>query len=933
MKKLTPILFFLFTIAFTANAQRALKSKVLVTGTYTTSLDIALDSISRQYHLHFVFDRDFIHHFDVVDRYVNEPIKNVITQFCKENDLHYYVEADQTIYIIKDPQDVNVLKRALANSPVDPSQPNASLTEQNMPAVVNKPESRAKVKPTKTNFTISGRVIDQGTGESLPSAIISVSHTNISVTTNVDGYFSVLNVPADTCRLDIAYMGYRGDTFYLTPDNVKHNIVIGLFASSKSLEEVIINEKKTETLINTDKRRVSTVQISPQKLEELPNIGEKDILRSFQLLPGVSGSNESSSGVYVRGGTPDQNLVLFDGFTVYQVDHLYGFFSAFNSNAVKDVTLYKGGFSAKYGGRLSSVTDIVGKEGNKKEADFGVDMSLLSANAFAEMPVGDKSTLLLAFRRSYQGPLYDKIFKKFNGTSVTNTGRGGFGGRGGGGGGGFLRGANVTVPTSYFYDLDAKYTFSPDQKNLFSWSLYQGDDNLDNSRSLTFPSIYNTTGNINTTDKTTYGNLGSSLKWSRKWNSKLYSNTLLSYSTYHSNRTNAMQLTSADTSAVLHTTSSGTIETNNVKDASIKSDWEWQAKNNAKLLFGAFATRQDVAYNYTQNDTSQLVNERKTALTGGFYTELDLDPNDKLQIKPGLRATYYGPTGKLYIEPRLSATYTLTDRLTLKAASGRFDQFTDKVIREDVLSGSRDFWVLANGNTIPVSTANHYIGGFSYETKQYLIDVEGYYKQLDGLTEYSERETGNRRTAITLEQHFYTGTGYTRGIEFLLQKTHGNYTGWISYTLAQATNNFAVYGGEFPANQDARHEFKTVHVYRDGRWAFSASWIFSTGRPYTAPLSSFTVNDFSGNSRNYLTISSENGERLPNYSRLDAAITYDLIKLDSRKIGSIGFSMFNIYNRANVWYKEYNIVNNQVLASDVDYLGFTPNITLSLRWK
>ncbi|MDB4924811.1 TonB-dependent receptor [Mucilaginibacter sp.] len=938
MKKLALILLLTGITALTASAQGELKSTVLVNGSYTTTLDLFLDNLASKYHLQIVFNRGLVSRFDVVEHYDNEPLKNVLNQVCKANDLHYWVDADQVIYVIKEPQDVTALKKMRANPP--PENPDSPIpipkSTVSSAIIVHNDGPAVKIMPKSVNFTISGKVIDQGTGESLPASIITIRNSKISTTTNVDGNFTIVNVPADTCKLDITYMGYRADTFELTPENIKENITIGLFASNKALNEVVINDKRTESLMSTDKRRVSVLQISPQKLETLPSLGEKDILRSFQLMPGVSGSNESSSGVYVRGGTPDQNLVLFDGFTVYQVDHLYGFFSAFNSNAVKDVTLYKGGFSAKYGGRLSSVTDMVGKEGNKKEANYGIDLSLLSANAFAEMPLGNQSTLLLAYRHSYQGPLYNKIFQKFNSTQTTSGGGGG--GTGGpprGGGGGRFGGgsSSVTVPTSYFYDLNAKYTYTPDQKNLFSWSLYQGNDNLDNSRILNLPSFFAGGGNLNSTDKTTYGNLGSSLKWSRQWSPKLYSNTLLSYSTYHSDRNNSTALTSTNASGVSTTVNSGTFETNNVKDLSFKSDWEWQFKNNYKLLFGTFVSHQDVAYNYSQNDTSILVDQHRQAVTGGVYTEVEANPTDKLQIKPGVRTTYYNQTSKLYFEPRLSATYTVTDQLTLKASTGRFNQFTDKVIREDVLSGSRDFWVLANGSTIPVATANHYISGFSYETKDFLVDVEGYYKQLGGLTQYSERQTGNRRTGITLEQHFYTGTGYTRGVEVLLQKTRGNYTGWISYTLADAINNFAIYGGEFPANQDTKHEFKTVHMYKYGRWSFAATWIFATGRPYTAPLSSFTINDYAGNSHNYLTISAENGERLPNYSRLDAAVTYDLIKTDSRKIGSIGFSLFNMYNRANVWYKQYTIVNNQVITSNVDYLGFTPNITLSLRWK
>ncbi|MDN5286151.1 MAG: hypothetical protein JWR38_2425 [Mucilaginibacter sp.] len=958
MKQLLLITNFIFLISLTARAQRPLESQARFDGFYTLSLDKVLDTIAVKCHARIIYDKDVVDDYNVVDHFFNESLKEVLGNLCDKYGFHYWVEPDQTIYIIRSPGDLAHLKRlaqvkklaelAEAEKPVSApvamtpierylSLDNAANTvKPQPPAAVTAPTpATGPVETVSGRFNLSGRVVDASNGESLPSAIVRVQHTSISAVTNADGYFTLLGVPADTCLLDVTYIGYQQDNFRLTRENVKQKITIGLFSSINSLNEVVISDKKSQGVMSTDKRRVSVLQISPSKLDELPNIGEKDILRSFQLMPGISGSNESSSGAYVRGGTPDQNLVLFDGFTVYQVDHLYGFFSAFNSNAVKDVTLYKGGFSAKYGGRLSSVTDIVGKEGNSKEENIGGDLSLLSANIYVEKPLNDKSTLLLAFRRSYQGPLYKKIFDSFNSSTTAATGNntGAPGGRPGGGGGGFGgSGPTVTTPTSSFYDLNAKYTYSPDEKNRFSWSIYQGNDNLDNSKNITLP--FSTASSLSMTDKTTYGNLGSSLKWSSQWNSKLYSNTLLSYSTYHSNRDNSTHITVQDADGNDEDVGTGTFEKNNLKDFSLKSDWEWQATSKAKVLFGTFASRQSVSYEYSENDTSKLIDQHTKAFTGGVYAELEADPTDKLQIKPGLRTTYYDQTGKPYLEPRLSATYTVTDHFTLKAATGKFYQFTNRVIREDILSGSRDFWVLSNNSTIPVSSANHYTAGFSYERGQFLLDIEGYYKTLDGLSEYSQRETGNsRQGTVSLEEHFYTGTGYTKGIEVLFQKTRGKYTGWISYTLAQATNHFDIYGGDFPANQDTRHEFKTVHLYHFGRWSFSTTWIFATGKPYTAPLTSYTVNNYTGNSQTFLTISAKNSERLPSYHRLDAAVTYDLIKIDSRKIGSIGFSMFNIYNRANIWYKQYTIVNNQVITSNVNYLGFTPNITLSLKWK
>jgi len=957
MKQILLIISLIFLISLSAKAQRPLDSQARFDGFYTMSLDRLLDTIAAKCKVSIIYDKHTVEDNYIVDHFFNESLKDVLGRLCSSYGLHYWIEQDQTIYIIRSSEDLPHLKKmaklksptpsktaALVVDPVPMTAQERYLSQDNGMSKPKQPQPVAKtvVSPVENKFSpfnLRGRVIDASNGESLPAAVVKVQHSSINAVTNADGYFTLIGVPADTCQLDVTYIGYQQDNFPLNKENIKGPVTIGLFSSINSLNEVVIADKKSQGVMSTDKRRVSVLQISPAKLDELPNIGEKDILRSFQLMPGISGSNESSSGAYVRAGTPDQNLVLFDGFTVYQVDHLYGFFSAFNSNAVKDVTLYKGGFSAKYGGRLSSVTDIVGKEGNSKEENIGGDLSLLSTNIYVEKPINDHSTLLLAYRRSYQGPLYNKIFDKFNSSSSsTSTSArpaggaprpGGGGGFGGGGGG-----ANVTTPSSYFYDLNAKYTYSSDEKNRFSWSIYQGNDDLDNSKTITFPSAITTSRGLSSTDKTTYGNLGSSFKWSSQWNSKLYSNTLLSYSTYHSNRDNSTEMTTQAADGTDQTIKNGTLENNNLKDFSLKSDWELQATSKVKVLFGSFASRQNVSYAYSQNDTSKLIDQHSKAFTGGLYAELEADPTDKLEIKPSLRSTYYDQTNKPYLEPRLSATYTLTDHFTLKAATGKFYQFTNRVIREDILSGSGDFWVLSNGTTIPVSSANHYIAGFSYEKGEFLIDIEGYYKTLAGLSEYSQRQVGNTRLGTaSLEEHFYTGTGFTKGLEVLLQKTRGKYTGWISYTLAQATNHFDVFGGDFPASQDTRHEFKTVNLYHYGRWSFSATWIFATGKPYTAPLTSYTINNYSGTSSTFLTISAENSQRLPSYHRLDAAITYDLLKIDSRKIGSIGFSFFNIYNRANIWYKQYTIVNNQVITTDVNYLGFTPNITLSLKWK
>ena len=924
------LLFFNLLLIRQANAQNVQNDTAKVNKFITAPLDQVLDELSATYQIKFVFDRSEMHLLSVSDHYFQEKVKDVISQICKFHGIYYAKQPDGTYFILKKPEDITRLRRAAAQSK------NGEMGSMTISYKEQQEKAAAPVKPTRKNFSLAGRVTDNATGESLPAAFLKIRGTTITAVTNTDGYFNLQNVPSDTATILVSYAGFQPSVERLNPERALQKLVISLLPADNALNEVVINGKK-DGVMNTDTRRVSIIQLTPSKLAELPNIGERDILRAFQLMPGVSGSNESSSGAYVRGGTPDQNLVLFDGFTVYQVDHLYGFYSAFNVNAVKDVQMYKGGFSAKFGGRLSSVTDISGKDGNKKTPSFGVDLSLLSVNIYGETPVSDKSSVLFSLRRSYQGPLYNKIFNKLNNTTTTTAGggggMGGFGGRGG-------MANNQTQVSSWFYDLNGKYTYTPDDKNIISLSFYSGKDDLDNSRDLGIPSAISSTVNSSSiTDLTKYGNVGSSAKWSRRWTNKLYSNSLVSYSNYFSNRDRSTSSSITDTTGTTATVNNGTFENNNLKDYSAKSDWEWNISNSGKLLFGGFASAQDIKYTYAQNDTSFLINQYNRALSLGGYVELEQNFG-KLRMQPGMRLTHYDVTGKNYIEPRFSASYALTDKLMLKMATGRFYQFTNRVIREDILSGSKDFWVLANGSTIPVGSAFHYILGTSYETDNYLFSVEAYYKTLTGLTEYSLRQTGGGggmmmgpNSTITLEENFYNGEGYAKGIEFMAQKKVGKYTGWIGYTLAEAFNKFEVYGTDyFPASQDVRHEFKSINMFHQGRWTLTATWIYASGRPYTAPVGSYTIDRAGAGTKTYFVISGKNSERLKAYHRLDAAITYDLIKTNTKKIGTIGFSFFNIYNRSNTWYREYSIQGNQVISTDVNYLGFTPNLTLSLKW-
>ena len=783
----------------------------------------------------------------------------------------------------------------------------------------------AQKYPTKNNneYSVTGIIKDQPTGEALPFASVLIKGTNIGVSANADGYFTITKIPSDTSTLIFQYLGYSQLKIKLNGELFKSQLKVEMEPSSLALNEVSITATR-EDVVLVDRNNVSTIKMTPKKLEQLPNFGEKDILRSFQLMPGISASNESSSGLYVRGGTPDQNLVLYDGFTVYHVDHLYGFYSAFNANALKDVQLYKSSFESRFGGRLSSVTEITGKEGNQKEFNVGADISLLSFNAFAEIPIGEKFSSIIAFRRSYKGPLYNQIFSMFNtGSSSSSEGKPGESG-------------SSTV-ASYFYDLNGKFTYRPTKKDIISLSIYNGTDHLDNSSEGKADAAANASISASSTDLTNYGNIGSSLKWSRKWSDNLYGNTLISYSNYYSTRDNSQSKSLTDSTGIIQTSSQGLFENNDLNDFSIKSDYQLDLKNNRQLQFGVFGTYHDIDYNYAQNDSITIVNKQnKATIAGGYLQSRIRFLNDKLLFLPGIRSTYYTETGKVYFEPRASLTYNLNSNITLRAATGKYYQFANRVSREDILSGSRDFWLLSDDVSIPVSSSIHYTSGIAYENNDYLFSVEGYYKQLKNITEYSLRFNPQPQgPGINYSENFFSGYGDAKGIEFLAQKKSGKINGWISYTLGQARNHFDIYSDNyFPANQDVTNEFKVVGIYKLKRWDFAATWIFATGRPYTAPSGAYSVTLLDDSTQNFYTVTNKNGQRLPDYHRADVSINYKFFANNkNRELGYIGLSVFNVYNRTNTWYKQYTIINGQIIQNNVNYLGITPNLTLSFKLR
>ena len=776
------------------------------------------------------------------------------------------------------------------------------------------------ILPANGQRTISGVIKSEDNQERLPFADVVIKGTNTGASTNVDGYFAVLNAPTDSFRLQIAYVGYATKEILIeagTEDITDFTIDL---STGVLLDELVISGRSYKVLNASE--GISAIQISPKQLSLLPSIGEVDIFRSLQLLPGVSASNENSSGLFIRGGTPDQNLVLLDGVTVYNVDHFFGFFSAFNADAIKDVQLFKGAFPAKYGGRLSGVVDLTGKTGNPSEFHGNVGVNLLNARANLQIPLFDKGSLTISGRRSYTDLIQSQLFRDILGVfEQTETPPDVDG----------LQ-VNTTEPSVFFFDMNAKLSYNPTEKDVVALSFYNGADHLDNFNILNLERLNGALQiDIDIEETTDFGNRGGSAKWSRQWSPKWYSNLLVASSRYFSqfDRNTDVVVTAVEDNREVANLQFVSVEDNEVKDLTLTFDNEVQLSAQHKLEFGALFTDADVDYEFVRDDTLTILDVEQEASYIAGYVSDTWKPFDRLSLQAGIRATHYDVTDEIYWSPRASFDLSLTDRISLKGGASRHFQFINRIINENVTEGSRDFWLLADDDLVKVSNADHYIIGASYETDDFILDVEAYRKDFDNLAEFSLRF---QRNDIDLDQLFFTGSGFAEGTEILLQKKRGDYTGWVAYTLARIRNTFPGLnnGFEFAALHDVRHEFKTVHSYEIDNWRLSATFVYASGRPFTEPAGQFSIDLLDGSSTTFVNVGPRNGSRLPAYARLD--VSAHLLHKSGPFEYDFGLSIFNVLNRTNIWFQQFNFTETPPVITEVNFLGLTPNFSVEVRF-
>jgi len=785
---------------------------------------------------------------------------------------------------------------------------------------------------------VSGKVSDIDTGETLPFAKVRIKDTNRVSTANQDGLFTILDVPLDS-TLVITKMGFENNEIKVSPNTQRLIINLSKFEKDNLIEEVIVTAARSQKMHQSG---ISQFSLSPELTSSLPNLGEQDIFRSMQLLPGVSGSNESSSGLVVRGGTIDQNLVLFDDYTVYHVDHVFGFFSAFNNNAIKDVQFYKGGFGAKYGGRMSSVVDITGKDGNTEQFNIGGGASLLSTNTIIETPFADGAgSFILTGRKSYQSDFYNDILESVTGENqnaqagISTPGQ-------------FALGRFEIEPESYFYDLNAKLTYRLPNDDKFSISFYNGADELDNSRDVNGNAnldrvceLLNVNGpfggtyceeeisfDVGTVDLSEWGNTGISAKYSHQWNERLDTNFVLSSSEYFSYRdrlinTQVIYEDSDDDPTIGESSSN---EDNQLDDLTMKIENDYFLNQWNTLSFGLQYTQQNIDFSLMQNGDLVLETQNE-ANTSMIYIE-DEVVIDNLTIIPGLRVSHYDISDEFYMEPRLSLAYEFDETTQLRAAFGDYHQFALSVSRQSIEEGPRNFWTLADGETIPVSKARHFILGTTHSVGKYDFNIELFNKEYEGLSEFTQqtkpiRNEDGTGLNLILEQEFHTGSGTASGVELFLQKNIGNIKGWAGYTFSEVIYDFPTVSDKtYFADQDTTHEFKTVLMYEWKNWDFASTFIYATGRPYTEVLG-VAEDTFPAK----YEVGKKNDKRYEAYHRLDVSATYNFQLFGGE--GKAGVSLFNVYDRNNQWYTEYDIVEGEILETEVNYRGFTPSLFVS----
>ncbi|MES1159360.1 MAG: TonB-dependent receptor [Bacteroidota bacterium] len=751
-------------------------------------------------------------------------------------------------------------------------------------------------------YSVNGTVRDKSSGEVLIGATVSFLEIPRSgITSNAYGFYSITAQPGDYTMI-VSFTGYEPDTLAIRLSN---NILlpVELGAGNTQLTEVVISARKRND--NVTKPLMGVQKLTTNEIRNIPVLfGEKDVLKTIQLLPGIQFAGDGNSGFYVRGGGADQNLILLDEATVYNPSHLLGFFSTFHSDAIKDITVYKGGMPAEYGGRLSSVVDIKMNDGNNKDYHLGGGLGLISSRLNAEGPiVKDKGSFSISARRTYAD-----LFLRLSGDS------------------------SVRDNSLYFYDLNVKANYKIDEKNRVYLSGYFGRDNLG-------------FGNTFVID---YGNATGTIRWNHVFSSRLFSNTSLIYSDYSykiriNSNNNDIDITSK------------------IRDLDLKEDLQYFVNADSKVNFGFSTIHHAISPGVIAASASSSYNsltlQSKYSQESAVYISHEWSPAAKIHFNYGLRLTAFSVLGagdfytydtagntidtthyhsgqfvKTYFnpEPRLSTSIQLNDAASIKIAYTRNTQVLH-LLSNSTSANPTDLWIPSSNNVKP-EIANQLSLGYyrNFSDNQYEFSSEVYYKNMQHQIDY---KNGAQLVANeNVESQLLYGKGRAYGMELFFKKKVGKFTGWLSYTLSRTELRIdgINQGDWYPAKQDRTHDISLVGIYQAGKkWTFSATWVYYTGNAVTFPSGKYTVN---GQTAFYYT--ERNGYRMPAYHRMDVAATLQG-KKKKRFESSWTFSVYNLYGRENA----YSIVfqNNpddptHTQALQYALFRFIPSVTYNFKF-
>ena len=752
-------------------------------------------------------------------------------------------------------------------------------------------------------FTISGTIKDAATGEALIGAAVRIQGvSSAGASTNSYGFYSLI-VPEGEYTLSFTYIGYETQSPKISSHN---NQVLNIGLNTKSdLQEVVIRADKPNN-DNVSSPQMGVEKLNMAQINQVPVVlGERDILKTITLMPGIKTAGEGNTGFYVRGGASDQNLILLDEATVYNASHLLGFFSTFNSDAIKDVSIYKGGMPAEYGGRLSSVLDIKMNEGNNKDFTVQGGIGLIASRLKVEGPlVKDKGSFMISARRTY----VDFLLKASSDSTV--------------------KGSSL-----YFYDVNAKANYHFNDKNAIYISGYFGKDVL---------GLKNVFG-------TNWGNSTGTIRFNHLFNSRLFSNTSIIYSNYNY----VVQSFQSNDSFKA---------TSKIMDVNFKEDLQYALGSAHTLKFGLNVLHHDIAPgDITTMQASSFNNkhvEQRYGYEAAAYVSDEWKASDQLTILYGVRLSgmfLLGPgTFKTYdaagnaltsntygsnyivkkyfnLEPRVSASYAINDENSIKASYNRNTQ-NIHLLSNSTSSTPTDLYVMSSNNIKP-EIADQLATGFfkNFKDNTYEFSAEVYYKWLQNQIDY--KDGAQLLVNQDVESLLTYGTGRAYGIELFLKKKYGRFNGWIGYTLSRTERRFdAIDNGKyFPARQDRTHDVSVVGIYRlNKRWSLSGNFIYATGNAVTYPTGKYNVGGLTT-----FSYSERNSFRQPSSNRLDIGATLEG-REHKRYHSSWTFSIYNVYAHRDpytITFRDSKTVPNTTEAVETSiFATLIPSVTWNFKF-